>query len=143
MLLVKKFSNTIKEKGFLVFFYFISIVFFVSSYQLGVFSENGVSSGFTPFFVSIILFVSTTVLLFKEHKINNTELKIPLFVVVSFICFWAFLYINPFLFCFSIGIFSFLTSKQTPVKKIVNSSIVVIVCLAITIAMKFLGIEIG
>ena len=143
MLLAKKFGNIIKEKWFLVFFYFISIVFFVSSYKFGVFSENGVSSGFTPFFVSIILFVSTTVLLFKEHKINNTELKIPLFVVVSFICFWAFLYINPFLLCFFIGVFSFLTSKQTLIKKIVNSSIVVIVCVTIIISIKFLGIEIG
>jgi hypothetical protein len=142
MLLVKKFGTTTK-KIIPLFFLIISIVFASSSYQLGLFTENGVGSGFTPFFVSLGLFITTIVLFFQKNNVNIIVVKNVLTVLLAVVFFWLSLLISPFLLCFAVGIFSFVASSEPNNKKIKYSSVLTILCLFFLVIIKFLGIEIG
>lgn len=143
MLLVKKFGKLIKQKIFLFVFYLITILFCFESYKYGIFIENGVSSGFTPFFVSIGIFLITTILLFKEQKTNLINIRNAIIVIFGVILFWLFLTINPFLLCFFVGIFSFIVSNEEKNKKIKYSLVLTILCFVFILLLKLLGIEIA
>ena len=137
MLLVKNIGITPK-KIILFLFSLISLIFIFSSFNAGIFTENGVGPGFTPFFASILGFLCFITSLLRDVKYEPLRFKHFSIIILGFICMWLSMYVNQYLICLTTGIFSYIISSTKSIK---NSLIVSFCALGIILIFKSIGVS--